>query len=329
MIGRREFITLLGGTAAAWPLAARAQQPTMPVIGFLHPSSPGPNADRLRAFGQGLKEEGFVEGANVAIEYRWAQDHNDRLPALAADLVHRKVAVMVSPVGAPAALAAKAATGAIPIVFAVNQDPVALGLVASLARPGRNATGVNYFTGELVAKRLELFRQLVPTAMRVGVLVNPDNAGNTQTTLRDVETAARAIGLQIQVLNASSVGEIDAAFVSLAQARADALFVGGDTFFNSRRLQFALLAARHGVPASYTNRDYPIAGGLTSYGSNVTDYFRQVGIYAGRILKGAKPADLPVMQSSKLELVINVQAAKVIGLAVPDKLLVAADEVIE
>jgi putative ABC transport system substrate-binding protein len=226
-------------------------------------------------------------------------------------------------------LAAKAATDAIPIVFAVNQDPVALGLVASLARPGGNATGINYFTGELVAKRLELFRQLVPTAVRVGVLVNPDNAGNTQTTLRDVETAARSIGLQIQVLNASSVGEIDAAFASLARARADAVFVGGDTFFNSRRLQFALLAARHALPASYTNRDYPIAGGLTSYGSNVTDYFRQVGVYAGRILKGAKPADLPVMQSSKLELVINAPAARVIGLTVPDKLLVAADEVIE
>src|SRR5262249_20283452 len=203
--------------------------------------SPEAMADRLRAFSQGLKEEGFVEGANVAIEYRWAQDHNDRLPSLAADLVHRKVAVMVSPVGAPAALAAKAATGAIPIVFAGTRAPVALGLVASLARPGGNATGINYFTGELVAKRLELFRQLVPTAVRVGVLVNPDNAGNTQTTLRDVETAARAIGLQIQVLNASSVGEIDAAFVSLVQARADALFLGGGAFFYNRRLQFALL----------------------------------------------------------------------------------------
>jgi putative ABC transport system substrate-binding protein len=327
-VKRREFITLIGG-AAAWPLAAHAQQAAMPVIGFLHPSSPEPNADRLRAFSQGLREEGFVEGANVAIEYRWAQDHNDRLPALAADLVHRNVAVMVSPIGGPAALAAKAATDAIPIVFAVNQDPVALGLVTSLARPGGNATGINYFTGELVAKRLELLRQLVPTALRVGVLVNPDNAGNTRTTLRDVEAAARAIGLQIQVLNASTVGEIDAAFASLSEARADALFVGGDTFFNSRRLQFALVAARNGLPASYANRDYPIAGGLMSYGSNVTDHFRQVGVYAGRILKGAKPADLPVVQSSKIELVINAQAARVIGLTVSDKLLVAADEVIE
>ena len=324
---RRDFITLLGGAAAAWPLAAGAQ--VMPVIGFLHPSSPEPNADRLRAFSQGLKEAGFVEGVNVAIEYRWAQDHNDRLPVLAADLVHHKVAVMVSPVGAPAALAAKAATNVVPIVFAVNQDPVALGLVASLARPGGNATGINYFTGELVAKRLELMHQLVPTAVRVGVLVNPDNAGNTQATLRDVEPAARAIGLQIQVLNASSVGEIDASFASLARARADALFVAGDSFFNARRLQFALLAARHGLPASYANRDYPIAGGLMSYGSNVTDYFRQVAIYAGQILKGAKPADLPVMQSSKLELVINAQAARVIGLTLSDKPLVAADEVIE
>jgi putative tryptophan/tyrosine transport system substrate-binding protein len=326
---RREFITVVGGASATWPLAARAQQPAMPVIGFLHPSSPQPNADRLRAFTQGLKEAGFVEGMNVAIEYRWAEDHNDRLPALAADLVHRKVAVIVSPVGAPAALTAKAATDAIPIVFAVNQDPVALGLVASLARPGGNATGVNYFTGELVAKRLELLRQMVPTAVRVGVLVNPDNAGNTQTTLRDVESAARALGLQIQVLNASSVGEIDAAFTSLARARAHALFVGGDTFFNSRRLQFALLAARHALPASYTNRDYPMAGGLTSYGSNVTDYFRQVGVYAGRILNGAKPVDLPVIQSSKLELVINAQAASIIGLDVPPMLLARADEVIE
>jgi putative ABC transport system substrate-binding protein len=325
---RRDFITLLGG-AAAWPLAALAQQPAVPVIGVLHPASLEAFAENLRGFRQGLKETGYVEGENVAFEFRWAQDHNDRLPALAADLVHRNVAVMVSPVGAPAALAAKAATDAIPIVFAVNQDPVALGLVASLARPGGNATGINYFTGELVAKRLELFRQLVPTAVRVGVLVNPDNAGNTQTTLRDVETAARSIGLQIQVLNASSVGEIDAAFASLVRARADAVFVGGDTFFNSRRLQFALLAVRHGLPASYTNREYPIAGGLTSYESNVTDYFRQVGVYAGRILKGAKPADLPVMQSSKLELVINAQAARVIGLTVSDKLLVAADEVIE
>ena len=255
---RREFISFLGvliewlrgsrmatrdGSATAGDAGGRV--PQQPITGRLY----GP----YQQFRQGLKEAGYVEGMNVAIEYRWAEDHNDRLPALAADLVHRKVAVIVSPVGAPAALAAKAATNAIPIVFAVNQDPVALGLVASLARPGGNATGVNYFTGELVAKRLELLHQLVPTAVRVGVLVNPDNAGNTQTTLRDVETAARAIGLQIQVLKASSVGEIDAAFASLARARADAVFVGGDTFFNSRRLQFALLAARHGLPASYTN----------------------------------------------------------------------------
>jgi putative ABC transport system substrate-binding protein len=325
---RRAFIALLGAAALAWPLGAHAQPP-MPVIGFLHPTWPEPNADRLRAFSQGLKEAGFVEGANVAIEYRWAEGHNDRLPALAADLVHRKVDVLVSPNGAPAALAAKAATNVIPIVFAVNQDPVALGLVASLARPAGNATGVNYFTGELVAKRLELLRQLVPTAVRVGVLVNPDNAGNTQTTLRDVETAARAIGLQIQVFNASSIGEIDAAFASLAQARPDALFVGGDTLFNSRRQQLALLAARHALPASYTNRDYPIAGGLTSYGSNVTDHFRQVGAYAGRILKGAKPADLPVVQSSKFDLVINAETARMLGLAVPPMLLARADEVIE
>ena len=325
---RREFIGALGG-AAALPLVARAQQPAMPTVGFLHPTSPEPNADRLRAFREGLKDTGYFEGENVAIEYRWADGHNDRLPALAADLVQRKVAVIVSSIGAPAALAAKAATSSIPIVFGVTQDPVALGLVASLARPGGNATGINYFSGELVAKRLELLRELVPTALRVGVLVNPDNAGNTHLTLRDVEAAARAMGLQIQVLNASSIREIDAAFASLAQARPDALFVGGDTLFNTRRVQFALLAARHALPATYANRDYPMVGGLTSYGSNVTDYFRQVGVYAGRILKGTKPADLPVAQSSKLELVINAQAARVLGLTVSDKLLVAADEVIE
>jgi putative tryptophan/tyrosine transport system substrate-binding protein len=328
---RRKFITLAGGAAIVWPLTARPQQPAaaMRVIGFLHPTSPETNADRLRAFSQGLKEAGYVEGVNVVIEYRWANGHNDRLPSLAAELVQRKVAVIVSSVGAPAAMAAKAATTTIPIVFAVNQDPVALGLVASLARPGGNATGINYFTGELIAKRLELLHELVPAAKRVGVLVNPDNAVNTQTTLRDVEAAARAMGLHIQVLNASSVQEIDAAFASLARDRCDALFVAGDTLFTSRRIQFALLAARYALPATYANRDYPTAGGLMSYGSNVTDYFRQVGIYTGHILKGTKPADLPVLQSSKLELVINAQAARVLGLTVPDKLLVAADEVIE
>jgi putative ABC transport system substrate-binding protein len=327
-IRRREAIALLGG-AAAWPPAALAQQQPIPVIGFLHPTSPEPNTDRLRAFSQGLKEGGFIEGANVAIDYRWADSHNDRLPALAADLAQRKVAVIVSTVGAPTALAAKAATATIPIVFAVNQDPVALGLVASLARPGGNATGINYYTGELNEKRLELLRELVPTAARVGVLVNPDNAANTQTTLHGVEAAARIMGLQIQVFNATSVREIDSAFARLARERPDALFVGGDAFFNSRRIQFALLAARHALPASYANRDYPMAGGLMSYGSNVTDYFRQVGVYAARILKGAKPADLPVVQSSKLELVINAQAARVLGLTVPDKMLATADEVIE
>jgi ABC-type uncharacterized transport system substrate-binding protein len=328
---RRDLIILLGGAAGAWPLTARAQQPAAPrpVIGFLHPTSPETNADRLRAFSQGLKEAGYVDGANVVIEYRWANGHNDRLPSLAAELVQRKVAVIVSSVGAPAAMAAKAATTTIPIVFAVNQDPVALGLVASLARPGGNATGINYFTGELIAKRLQLLHELVPAAKRVGVLVNPDNAANTQATRRDVEAAARVMGLHIQVLNASSVQEIDAAFASLARDRSDALFVGGDTLFTSRRIQFALLAARHALPATYANRDYPTAGGLMSYGSNVTDYFRQVGIYTGHILKGAKPADLPVLQSSKLELVINAQAARVLGLTVPDKLLVAAEEVIE
>jgi len=326
---RRDFITLVGGAAVTWPLAALAQQPAMPMIGFLHATSPEPNADRLRAFTQGLREAGYVEGGNVAIEYRWADGHSDRLPALAAELVQRKVAVIVAIQGIGVALAAKAATTTIPIIFAVNQDPVALGLVASLARPGGNATGVNYFAGELIAKRLELLRELVPVSTRVGVLVNPTSGANTQNTLRDVEAAAHAMGLHIQVVNASSVQEIDAAFASLARQQVDALFVVGSSFFNDRRTQFALLAARHAVPAIYANRDYPAAGGLMSYGSNVTAYFRQIGVYAGRILKGTKPADLPVVQSSKLELIINAQAARVLGLAVPATLLASADEVIE
>jgi ABC-type uncharacterized transport system substrate-binding protein len=327
-IGRRELIILLGGAAAAWPLAARAQQPAMPVIGFLHPTSLDAYADRLRPFREGLKDAGFIEGENVAIGYRWAENQMDRLPALAAELARRQVAVIAAP-GPPAALAAKTATTTIPIVFLMNEDPVRLGLVASLARPGGNLTGINIFSAELAAKRLDLLRELVPGAARVGVLVNPGNATTTESTLRDVEPAARAIGLQIQVLNASTSREIDAAFATFVRERPDAVFVGADSFFVSRRVQLTNLAVRHAVPAIYSARDFAEVGGLMSYGASLTDASRQMGVYTGRILKGAKPADLPVVQSTKFELVINAQTARMLGLTVPDKLLVAADEVIE
>src|SRR5438034_867802 len=309
---RRDFITLLGGAAASWPLAARAQQPAMPVVGFLNPTSPETVVERsLRAFRQGLKEAGFVEGENVAIEYRGAEGRYDRLPALAAELVRRQVADIAATGGAPSALAAKAATTTIPIVFAVADDPVRLGLVANLARPGGNATGINFFVGELVAKRLELLRELVPAATRVAVLVNPANAPNTEVTLRDVEAAARAMGLQIQVLNASTTREIDSAFASFMRERPDALFVGNDAFFTSRRVQFVTLAARDRIPAAYSNRDYVEAGGLMTYGSSVAERERQAGIYTGRVLKGEKPRDLPVVQASKFELVLNHQTSKI------------------
>src|SRR5439155_4030254 len=279
----------------------------------------------LRAFRQGLKEAGFVEGENVAIEYRGAEGRYDRLPAMAAELVRRQVAVIAVTGGTPSALAAKAATTTIPIVFAVADDPVQLGLVANLARPGGNATGINFFVGELVAKRLELLRELVPATTSVAVLVNPANAPNTEITLRDVEPAARAMGLQIQVLNASTSREIDSAFASLMRERPDALFVGNDAFFTSRRVQFVTLAARDRIPAAYSNRDYAEAGGLMTYGTKIADAYRQIGTYAGRILKGSKPADLPVLQSTKFELVINAQTARLLGLIVPDKLLARAD----
>jgi putative tryptophan/tyrosine transport system substrate-binding protein len=298
------------------------------VIGFLHPSSPEAAASRLPAFRQGLREAGFVESENVAIEYGWADGQMDRLPALAADLVRRRATVIVAPGGNAGALAAKAATTTIPIVFLVGEDPVGLGLVGSLARPGSNMTGVNFFTVELAAKRLELLRELVPAVTRVAALVDP-NAGNAEATAREVETAARSMGLQIQVLNTSTGREIDMAFAGFARERSDALFVGSGPFFIDRRVQLALLAAHHSVPATYQDRLNAEAGGLMSYGASLTDAYRQIGAYAGRILKGTKAADLPVVQATKIDLVINVQAARVLGLTVPPSLLARADEVIE
>jgi putative tryptophan/tyrosine transport system substrate-binding protein len=325
---RRSFITLLGG-AAAWPLAARAQQPAMPVIGFLHPQSPAGFGDQLRGFHQGLKETGYAEGENVAIVYRFAENQIDRLPMLASELVRRPVTVIATIGGVAAALAAKAATATTPIVFGVAEDPVKLGLVASLARPGGNATGINFFVSELAAKRLELLRELIPAATRMAVLVNPSNAASTESTLRDIEPAARAIGLQLQVLTASTGLEIDAAFATIVRERHNALFVGPDAFFLTRSMQLALLASRHSVPTSFPLRDFAQAGGLMSYGTSLTDAYRQIGVYAGRVLKGAKPADLPVVQATKFELIINRVTARILGLDVPPSLLATADEVIE
>jgi len=328
-LNRREVMMLLGGAAATWPLAARAQQPATPVIGFLGTTSLENSVERLRTFRQALKETGHVEGENVAIEYRWADGQYDRLPALAGELVRRQVTVIASAEGPVSAFAAKAATTMIPIVFAVADDPVRLGLVASLARPGGNLTGINFVSTELVAKRLELLRELMPGVARVAVIVNPADTTNTETMLRDVEPAARALGWEIQILKADTSGAIDAAFATLARARPDALFVGSSPFFTSRRIQLVQLAARHVLPATYVGRQYAEVGGLMSYGANLNEAWRQLGLYTGRVLKGAKPADLPVVQSSKFELVINAQTARMLGLTVPPSLLALADEVIE
>jgi len=325
-VRRREVITLIGG-AAAWPLAAGAQQAAMPVVGCLDSRSPDIYADHLRAFRQGLKDTGYVEGETVEVVYRWAENQYDRLPELAAELVRRKVAVIAS-TGGSASLAAKAATTTVPIVFVVPDNPVTLGLVASLARPGGNATGVNFLVAELGSKQLGLLHELVPAAVRVGLLVNP-RVPQTELATRDVAAAASAIGLQIDVVEASDSREIEAAFRTLVRNRADALVVGPDPFFASRRLQLATLATRHAIPAVYNIREYAEAGGLMSYGTSRMEAYRQVGIYTGKILKGAKPADLPVVQSSKFELVINLPTARALGLDVPPTLLARADEVIE
>jgi putative tryptophan/tyrosine transport system substrate-binding protein len=323
---RREFIALVGG-AAAWPLAARAQQPPMPVIGFLGASSPDTNVDTLRGFHLGLREMGYVDGTNVTILYRWAEGDVDRLRELAADLTRRRVAVLASFGNAPA-LAIKAVTTTVPSVFAVGEDPVSLGLVASFARPSGNATGVNFLSAELVAKRLELLREVLPKAVKVAVLVDPA-VPPTSTTLREVEVAARSMGLQIRVLNASTSGEITAAFATLARERPDALFVGSGFLFISRRVQLVHLATLHKVPVTYTQRQFPEIGGLMSYGASYVDAYRQIGAYAGLILKGTNPADLPVVQSTKIELVVNAETARMLGLTVPPSLLAIADQVIE
>jgi ABC-type uncharacterized transport system substrate-binding protein len=326
-IERRKFLATLGGAAAAWPLAARAQQ-ALPVIGILGPNSPGPAADLLAAFRRGLGETGYVEGHNVAIEYRLFEGRFDLLPELLAALVRRQVSVIVT-IGGPSALAAKTATQTIPIVFGVPEDPVGLGLVASLARPGGNATGINFFDREVTAKRLGLLCELLPAATRIAVLLNPANLTIASSIMSDLESAARALGLQIQPYEASTSSEIDAAYATLVRARPDALFVAPDGFFVGRRVQLVALAARHALPAAYAVRAFVEAGGLMSYGTNSADMYRQVGVYAGSILKGTKPADLPVMQTTRFELAINLQTAKLIGLTVPPMLLARADEVIE
>jgi putative ABC transport system substrate-binding protein len=328
-VRRRGFITLLGGAAVAWPLATRAQQQAMQVVGLVSSRSREASVRNAAAFRKGLNETGYVEGQNVTVEYHWLEGQYDGLSSLMADLVRRRVAVIATTAAAVGAQAAKAATATIPIVFGVTEDPVKLGLVASLARPGGNATGINWFSSEVVAKRLGLLHDLVPKAVRIAVLVNPANASIAEATLREVQEAARALRLQIQVLNASTSREIEEAFTTLVRERADALFVAPDGLFGSRIVQFATLAARYTIPAAYSIREHVEAGGLMSYGTDLVDVFYQTGIYTGQILKGAKPADLPVVQSTKFEFVINLQTARAIGIEVPNSIQLLADELID
>jgi ABC-type uncharacterized transport system substrate-binding protein len=326
-VRRRDFIKVIAGSTAVWPLAARAQQLSMPVVGFVNAGSSDPPL--AAAFRKGLNEAGYVEGQNVKVEYHWLEGQFDRLPAVMADLVRRRVAAIATPAGNFAALAAKAATTEIPIVFSVGEDPVKLGLTASLARPGGNLTGINFLANELAVKRLALLHDLVPKAVKIAVLVNPANVPVTESVLRDIPEAARAMGLQIQVLNASTTSEIEAAFATLVRNGADALYVAGDTFFTSRRVQFATLAASYRIPATYPTREAVEAGGLMGYDTDRVDMYRQVGAYTGQILKGAKPADLPVLQSTKFQFVINLQTARALGLDIPFHLQQRADELIE
>jgi putative ABC transport system substrate-binding protein len=325
---RCEFITLLGGAAAAWPLAARAQQPAVPVVGFVSSRSLDGSTRHAAAYVKGLGETGYVEGQNVLVEYHWLSGQHDRLPSLMADLARRRVAVIAT-LGDPPTLAAKAASATIPIAFGFSTDPVGHGLVASLARPGGNATGINFLQTEVLAKRLGLLHELVPKAVRVAALINPTNPPSAESTLRDVPEAARTIGLQIQILNASTNREIEAAFATIVRNHAEALLVAPDGFFNARRVQFATLAMRYGIPAAYAAREMVEAGGLMSYGTDALEMYRQVGVYTGRLLKGANPADVPVVQSTKLEFVINMQTARALGLDVSNSVQLLADELID
>jgi len=324
---RRDFVSLLGAATVSWPLSARAQQQAMPVIGFLNASSP--DTYRVRAFHQGLKEVGFVEGENVAVEYRWADNQNARLQTLAAELVRRQVAVIVAGGGFRSGLAAKTETKSIPVIFLVGEDPVKLGLVTSLAKPDGNLTGINILVTEVVSKRLELLRELLPKAIRIDVLADPANAVTDDSMLKELDAAAQRMGIQIRVFNASTIQEIDAAFTALVNERPDALFVGVSPFLLERRVQLAQLAARHAIPAIYQDREHAEVGGLMSYGASRGDAYRHLGVYAGRVLRGAKPADLPVVQSSKLELVINRSTARMLGLTLPPTLISIADDVVE